>query len=88
MLMGSATYNHKIIQQTGTQAIITILTELSEHNGGIRRRLVNTTNPYPKHQELAQKIAGYTSTELAEALKRLSFANQTKAYLFLPKTTA
>jgi ABC-type lipoprotein export system ATPase subunit len=87
MLLGSATYNHKIIQQTGTQAIIAILTELSEHNGGIRRRLANTTNPYPKHQELAEKIAGYTSTDLAEALKRLSFANQTKTYLFWPKTT-
>jgi hypothetical protein len=87
MLMGSATYNHKIIQQTGTQAIITILLALSEHYGGIRCRLANTTNPYPKHQELADKIAGYTSTELAEALKRLSFANQTKTYLFWKNIT-
>jgi GNAT superfamily N-acetyltransferase len=88
MLLGSATYNHKVIEQTGTQAIIAILTELSEHYGGIRRRLANTKNPYPKHEELKQKIASATSTELAEALKRLSFANQTKTYLFYGKTTA
>jgi ABC-type lipoprotein export system ATPase subunit len=88
MLLGSATYNHKIIEQTGTQAIIAILTELSQHYGGIRRRLANTKSPYPKHEEFAGKIAGATSTELAEALKRLSFANQTKTYLFYPKTTA
>jgi hypothetical protein len=82
MLLGSASYNHKVIEQTGTQAIIAILTELSEHNGGIRRRLANTKSPYPKHEELAEKIAGATSTELAEALKRLSFANQTKTYTY------
>ena len=85
-LMGSATYNQKRIAQTGSQPIIDILTELSEHNSGIRRRLANTTNPYPKHQEFTQKIANSTQTELAEALKRLSFANQTKTYLFWKKT--
>ena len=54
-LMDSATYNHKIIQQTGTQTIITILLELSEHYGGIRCRLANTTNPYPKHKNSQTK---------------------------------
>lgn len=88
MLLGSASYNHNIIKQTGTQAIIAILTELSQQNGGIRRRLANTASPYPKHEEFAGKIAGATSTQLAEALKRLSFANQTKTYLFYPKATA
>ncbi|MCW3983866.1 MAG: GNAT family N-acetyltransferase [Candidatus Bathyarchaeota archaeon] len=82
MLMGSASYNQQKIAQTGTQPIIDILTELSQRDGGIRRRLANTTNPYPRHPEAAQKIAAYTSADLAEALKRLSFANQTKTYLF------
>lgn len=86
-LMGSAIYNQHKIEQTGTQPIIAILTELSEHNGGIRRRLANTTNPYPKHREFAEKIANCTSAELAEALKRLSFANQTKTYLFWKKNS-
>lgn len=86
MLLGSASYNHNVIKQTGTQAIIAILTELSQHYGGIRRRLANTKSPYPKHEEFTQKIAGATSTELAEALKRLSFTNQTKTYLFWKKS--
>jgi hypothetical protein len=61
------------------------LTELSAHDGSVRRRLINTTNPYPKHQEFKEKIANTTTAELAEALKRLSFANQTKIYLFWQK---
>jgi ABC-type transport system involved in cytochrome c biogenesis ATPase subunit len=82
MLLGSATYNQQIIAQTGTQTIINVLTELSQRNGGIRRRLANTENPYPHHKEAAQKISAYTAEEMAEALKRLSFANQSKTYLF------
>jgi ABC-type transport system involved in cytochrome c biogenesis ATPase subunit/GNAT superfamily N-acetyltransferase len=84
-LMGSASYNQQKLEQTGTQPVIEILIELSQHDGGIRRRLTNTTNPYPKHQEFTQKIANYSNTELAESLKRLSFANQTKTYLFWQK---
>jgi ABC-type transport system involved in cytochrome c biogenesis ATPase subunit len=80
-LLGSTTYNQKKIEQTGTLPIINILNELSEQNSGIRRRLANTTNPYPKHQEFTQKISAFTSLELSEALKRLSFTNQTKTYL-------
>jgi hypothetical protein len=81
-LLGSSTYNQQKLQQTDTQTVTAILTELSEHDGGIRRRLVNTKNPYPRHQEFIEKIANYTEAELAEALKRLSFANQTKTYVF------
>jgi hypothetical protein len=87
-LMGSATYNQQKLAQTGNQPISDILTELSAHDGGVRRRLVNTPNPYPKHQEFKEKIANYTTTELAEALKSLSFAAQTKIYLFWTKNQA
>ena len=55
MLMGSAAYNYRIIQQTGTQAIIAILTELSEHNGGIRRRLISTKAPSPSLRNSPKK---------------------------------
>ncbi|MCW3998790.1 MAG: GNAT family N-acetyltransferase [Candidatus Bathyarchaeota archaeon] len=85
MLMGSATYNQQKIAQTGTQPLLDILTELSKSDGGIRRRLASTKNPYPSHTEAAEKIAAYTPQELAEALKRLSFACQTKTYLFWAK---
>jgi hypothetical protein len=71
--MGSASYNEQKLAHTTTQTIIEILTELSQHDGGIRRRLACTTNPYPRHQEFKEKIANYTAAELAEALKRLSF---------------
>jgi ABC-type transport system involved in cytochrome c biogenesis ATPase subunit/GNAT superfamily N-acetyltransferase len=81
-LMGSTGYNQQKLEQTGTQPIKDILTELSRHDSGIRRRIANTVTPYPKHNEFTQKIANYTTEELAEALKRLSFANQTKTYLF------
>jgi ABC-type ATPase with predicted acetyltransferase domain len=54
-LMGSASYNEQRLAQTSTQSIIEILTELSQHDGGIRRRLVNTTSPYPRHQEFNEK---------------------------------
>jgi hypothetical protein len=84
-LLGSATYNKQKLSQTGTQPIVTILTELSERDGGIRRRLANTKTPYPHHQEFKEKIANYTDADLAEALKRLSFACQTKTYLFWKK---
>jgi ABC-type transport system involved in cytochrome c biogenesis ATPase subunit/GNAT superfamily N-acetyltransferase len=85
MLMGSVAYNQQKIAQTGSQPIIEILTELSQRDGGIRRRIVSTENPYPKHQEFTEKLVGYATAELAEALKRLSFACQTKIYLFWAK---
>jgi ABC-type lipoprotein export system ATPase subunit len=84
-LLGSPAYNQQQLAQTGTQPIIDLLTELSQRDGGIRRRLANTKTPYPSHQEFKEKIANYTDTDLAEALKRLSFACQTKTYLFWKK---
>lgn len=81
-LMASTGYNQQKIAALGAQRIINILTQLSQHDATIRRKLACTKNIYPKHQEFTQKIANYTTLELAEALKRLSFANQTKTYLF------
>ncbi len=81
-LMASTSYNEQKIAKIGTQPIFSILTELSRHDASIRRKLACTKNIYPKHEEFTQKIANYTTTQLAEALKRFSFANQTKTYLF------
>jgi ABC-type transport system involved in cytochrome c biogenesis ATPase subunit/predicted N-acetyltransferase YhbS len=82
MLMGSTAYNQQKTAQTGTKPIIDVLTELSKRDGGIRRRIAGTTNPYPHHQEFAEKVADYDAADLAEALKRLSFCTQSKVYLF------
>jgi ABC-type lipoprotein export system ATPase subunit/GNAT superfamily N-acetyltransferase len=82
MLLGSATYNQQKIEQVGTQPIISLLTELSQRDGGIRRRLASTTNPYPHHSEFVEKIAGYNAEALGEALRRLGFCVQSKVYLF------
>jgi hypothetical protein len=38
-------------------------------------------NNYPRHNEFQEKIAQFSLAELAEALKRLILANQTKTYL-------
>jgi len=84
-LMTSASYNEQKIKTLSTQPIIDTLTELSKHDGNIRRRLTNTKNIYPKHQEFTQKINTYTTQELANTLKKLSFTAQTKTYLFWTK---
>jgi hypothetical protein len=39
-------------------------------------------NIYPKHEEFTQKISALNGAELAVMLKRLSFCNQSKVYLF------
>jgi ABC-type ATPase with predicted acetyltransferase domain len=80
-LLASTSYTEQKINQTGTQPIQNILGELSQKDGTIRRRLANTKNPYPNHQETQQRLTAYTQAELAEALKRLSISAQTKTYL-------
>ena len=84
-LMASQSYNQQKLSQTGTKPIINILTELSQHDGSIRRRLVNLKNIYPHHEEFTSKIAEFNPAELALTLKRLSFCAQTKMYLFWKK---
>ena len=83
MLLGSTSLQPQNNQQTGTQAIITILTELSEHDGGIRRRLANTTNPYPKHEEFTQKIARLQLNRACRSTKtpQLRKPNQNVSFL-------
>jgi ABC-type transport system involved in cytochrome c biogenesis ATPase subunit/GNAT superfamily N-acetyltransferase len=84
-LMASTSYNEQKMQQTEAKPIVDILTELSLHDGSIRRRLASTKNIYPKHEEFAAKITQLSTSELAVALKRLSFCAQSKVYLFWKK---
>jgi ABC-type ATPase with predicted acetyltransferase domain len=81
-LLSSTEYVQQKLTQTGTQPIIEILTELSKHEGILRRRLANLKKVYPQHEEFTQKIAGFGVEELALALKRMSFCVQSKVYLF------
>ncbi len=85
VMMASASYNQQKLQQTNAKPILDILTELSRHDGGIRRRLACTKNIYPKHEEFAAKIEKLDVAELAVVLKRLSFCAQSKVYLFWKK---
>jgi ABC-type lipoprotein export system ATPase subunit/predicted N-acetyltransferase YhbS len=80
-LIANASYNEQKIREVGTEKIRTILTQLSQHNPAIRRRLATLTNIYPKHHEFTQKINTLNPASLAKTLKRLSFTNQTKTYL-------
>ena len=84
-LLASPTINQQKLGQTGTSPILDILTELSLHDGSVRRRLAGTKNIYPKHEEFNAKITGFNVSELALALKRLSFCAQSKVYLFWKK---
>ncbi len=81
-LLAATTVTEQKIQTTGTKPIVHILTELSKHDGSIRRRLANIKNVYPKHDEFAEKIGQLNAKELAEVLKKLGFCAQTKVYLF------
>ena len=84
-LMGSPEFNQQKLAQTSARPIMDILTELSKHDGSIRRRLASTKNIYPRHEEFTAKITQLTTSELAVALKRLSFCAQSKVYLFWKK---
>lgn len=84
-LIAGTNYNEQKIEATGTKPIIEVLTELSQHDGSTRRRLVNLKNIYPHHEEFTTKIAEFNPAELALTLKRLSFCAQTKMCLFWKK---
>ena len=86
-LMASASYNEQKLLQTEAKPIVDALTELSLHDGSIRRRLASTKNIYPKHEEFTAKIEEFGIGELAVVLKRLSFCAQSKVYLFWKKLT-
>ena len=84
-LMAGTSYNEQKINTIGRKPIIEILTELSRHDGSTRRRLANLKNIYPHHEEFTSKMAEFNASELALALKRLSFCTQSKVYLFWKK---
>jgi ABC-type ATPase with predicted acetyltransferase domain len=84
-LLANLTYNEHTINKTSREAVTNILTELSLHDNNIRKRLTATHNIYPKHEEFTTKITTLNTPELAKVLKRLSFAAQSKIYLFWSK---
>ncbi|MCL5877393.1 MAG: ATP-binding cassette domain-containing protein [Candidatus Bathyarchaeota archaeon] len=81
-MLGSKGYIERKLLQVGAEPIKDILIELSHHEGNVRRRIANTSNPYPRHEEFAQKIAQFNVEELVLALARFGFCVQSKAYLF------
>jgi ABC-type lipoprotein export system ATPase subunit/GNAT superfamily N-acetyltransferase len=78
----SEAYNEKSLAKTGVIPVLEIFEELSRKDAATRKRLINLPKPYPKHDEFSAKLHSLNHTALAELLKRLSFAAQTKAYLF------
>ncbi len=81
-LLNGTAYTEPIIKKVGCQTIQTLLTELSKHDGNIRKRLASLQTVYPKHDEFTKKIQESDAASLALMLKRLSFAAQAKVYLF------
>lgn len=86
-LLSATDLTAKRIRTVGTEQVVAILVELSKHNAIVRRRLGNLKNIYPKHEEFLQKICQLDASELAEALKKLSFCAQSKVYLFWKNKT-
>ena len=81
-MLGSTTYNTNKIRKIGKSKVAKILEELSEKGAAPRKRLLNLTKAFPKHQEFKEKIERASEEEIAKTLKRLSFLAQTKVYLF------
>jgi hypothetical protein len=81
-MLGSTTYNTNKIRKIGKSKVAKILEELSEKGAAPRKRLLNLTKAFPKHQEFEEKIERASEEEIAKTLKRLSFLAQTKVYLF------
>ncbi len=82
----SEAYNQKILAQTGTTPVLEILEELSRKDAATRKRLANLPSVYPRHEEFTTKLHSLDAEALAKLLKRLSFAAQTKVYLFWTAT--
>ncbi len=81
-LLAGLSYGEHMINQVGCKTVTAVLSELSLHDGAVRRRLASLRNVYPKHEEFTAKITALNACELAKVLKRLSFLAQSKAYLF------
>lgn len=81
-LLSATGLTEKRIQTIGEKSVVDVLVELSKRDPVIRRRLANLKNVYPKHEEFTQKITQMNAKQLAEALKKLEFAAQSKVYLF------
>jgi GNAT superfamily N-acetyltransferase len=81
-LLSATSVSENKIEQIGTELVKTVLLDLSKRDAGVRRRLVNIKNVYPKQAEFVEKIAQLTLLELAVTLKKLGFIAQSKIYLF------
>jgi hypothetical protein len=81
-MLGSKGYIERKLMQVGAEPIKDIFIELSRHEGNIRRRIANISNPYPRHEEFTQKLAEFNAEQLVLALARFGFCVQSKAYLF------
>ena len=81
-LLSGVAYDEYLVKKVGCQTIQKLLTQLSKHDGNIRKRLASLQTVYPKHDEFTKKIQESDAAGLALMLKRLSFAAQAKVYLF------
>ncbi|MCW4025315.1 MAG: ATP-binding cassette domain-containing protein [Candidatus Bathyarchaeota archaeon] len=81
-LLSATSISERKMEQVGAEAVKTVLLELSQKDAGVRRRLVNIKNVYPRHPEFAEKITQLKPSELAISLKKLGFIAQSKIYLF------
>ncbi|MCW4045293.1 MAG: hypothetical protein NWE94_07245, partial [Candidatus Bathyarchaeota archaeon] len=84
-LLANLNYCEQTINKITQETTLKLLTELSQKNPNIRRRLTTLPNIYPKHTEFTAKITQQNTKQLAKTLKRLSFLAQPKTYLYWTK---
>ena len=88
LMLGGISQNRRIIGHVERGKVVSILEELSEKEGVLRKRLLSLSAVYPTHEEFLEKMNRASSGDLAVILKRLAFLAQTKTYLFWRKSSA
>jgi ABC-type lipoprotein export system ATPase subunit/GNAT superfamily N-acetyltransferase len=82
LMLGGIDQNQRMIGHVERGKVVSILEELSEKEGMVRKRLLALSAVYPSHEEFLEKMNRASSGDLAVVLKRLAFLAQTKTYLF------
>jgi ABC-type ATPase with predicted acetyltransferase domain len=81
-LLANASYCHEKILNAGKEAVVEVLEELSRKGGIARKALIALPTTYPTHEAFMTKLTKLDTDSLAQVLRKLSFLNQTKTYLF------
>jgi GNAT superfamily N-acetyltransferase len=81
-LLANPSYCRERIACAGKEAVLDVLEELSRKGGIARKALIALPTTYPTHEAFITKLTKLNEDNLTTVLRKLSFLNQTKTYLF------